>query len=97
MPSAEGFSARRRAEVAPWTCTRQPAWERLTEREPPYVAAERTEDYSKGPYLLRLTDAGTCHHAEQWQAYARLYPAVNAPTPMERPPGQPRSTPAWPR
>ncbi|MFF0250173.1 hypothetical protein [Streptosporangium sandarakinum] len=63
------------------------AWLRLTQREPePYVAAEpAAEGYG---YRLRLTPAGARHYADQWEAYARLYPQVSA----RRPDG---STP-WP-
>ncbi|MEV7011693.1 hypothetical protein [Streptosporangium sp. NPDC051022] len=53
-------------------------WLRLTEREPePYVVAEPDRERRYG-YRLRLTEAGARYYADQWEAYARLYPAVDA-------------------
>jgi hypothetical protein len=61
-------------------------WLRLVEREPePLVerAPVSDTDFCRwyGPWRLRLTDAGRQHYAEHWEAYARLYPGVDAPRP----------------
>ncbi|MET8006263.1 hypothetical protein [Nonomuraea glycinis] len=68
-------------------------WLRLIEREPePLVerAPASDTDFAAhfGPWRLRLTDAGRQHYAEHWEAYARLYPGVDAP--------RPGSGPVWP-
>lgn len=61
-------------------------WLRLIEREPePLVERKPASDTDfatyYGPWRLRLTDAGRQHYAQHWEAYARLYPDVDAPHP----------------
>ncbi|MGP4030322.1 hypothetical protein [Actinomadura sp. 3N407] len=64
------------------------AWRHLTEREPdPLVEMARRYD---GPDRARLTDAGRAHYEQLWEAYARAYPAVDAPAPG----GHPRRWPS---
>jgi hypothetical protein len=63
------------------------AWDRLTHREPePFVTVTANPDSPAPgrrfwPYVLHLTDAGRRHIEEHWEAYARLYPGVDAPRP----------------
>ncbi|MEV8634315.1 hypothetical protein AB0395_21935 [Streptosporangium sp. NPDC051023] len=55
------------------------AWERLTNRTPPFAEARNAE--SRFGYLLHLTEEGRQHYRDRWADYARSYAAIDAPHP----------------